>query len=135
MRAPQWVVPALVAAAAAAGVGGARLFAAASVVHDYPAGAAATASRSVVFVVDGVRCVDTAERAAKQLADVPGAIRFTAWASRAKVEIAYDPAATGPQALRDAIEGPVHDEDTDEYLFGIYTVREVDGTKVTESSR
>jgi len=134
VRAPQAIVPALVIVAAAAGVGGARLFAAPSVVRDFaPAGGGA--SRAVTFVVDGVRCVDTAERAAQQLVDAPGVIRFTAWASRARVEVVYDPAATDAQAIRDAIEGPVHDETSGEYLFGIYTVREVDGVKVAESSR
>ena len=135
MRAPAWIVPALVVVAAAAGVGGARLFAAPSVVRDFGAAAPEGAVRRAVFVVDGVRCVDTAQRAADQLAGTPGVVRFAAWASRAKVEITFDPAVTDASALREAIEGPVHDATTGEYLFGVYSVREVDGVKVAESSR
>ncbi len=133
MKAPLWIVPALVVVAAAAGIGGARLFAAPSVVRDF----AATASeeRRVVFVVEGVRCVDTAERASRQLEDVPGVIRFTAWAPRAKVEVTYDPAVTDPAAMKDAIEGPVYNETTGEFLFGVYAVREIDGVEVAESPR
>lgn len=135
VRAPAWIVPALVVAAAAAGVGGARLLAAPSVVRDFAAHAPGTATRRAVFVVDGVRCVDTAERAAGQLAGVPGAIRFTAWAARAKVEVTYDPAVTTAEALREAIEGPVHDDSTGEFRFGVFAVREVNGVKVESIRR
>ena len=135
MRVPHWIVPALVVVAAVAGVGGARLFAAPSVVRDFGAAPPGAAPRHVVFIVQGVRCVDTAERAARQLEDVPGVIRFTAWAARAKVEVIYDPAATGAPALKDAIEGPVFDEATGEFLFGVFAVREIEGGENLESPR
>jgi hypothetical protein len=132
MKAPLWIVPALVIAAAASGVGGARLFAAPSFVrvYDHAAATPDATKRSALFVVEGVRCVDTAERAAKQLEGESGVIRFTSWASRAKVEIVFDPAITDVTALREAIEGPVYDDASGEFLFGLYVVREVDGAKV-----
>ncbi|MHB8079664.1 MAG: hypothetical protein ACYDIE_10485 [Candidatus Krumholzibacteriia bacterium] len=130
MKAPLWIVPALIVMCAAAGAGGARLFAAPSVTREFAAAAQGTAVRRVVFVVAGVRCVDTAEGAARQLAATPGALSFAAYASRGRVEVTYDPAVTGVPALIEAIEGPVYDEATHEFRFGVYAVREVNGVKV-----
>jgi hypothetical protein len=135
VKAPLWIVPALIVACAAAGAGGARLFAAPSVTREFAQAAQGSTSRRVVFVVGGVRCVDTAEGAARQLAEVPGALSFVAHASRGRVEVAYDAAVTSVPALIEAIEGPVYDEATQEYRFGVYTVREVDGAKIDLSSR
>jgi hypothetical protein len=130
MRAPAWIVPALVVAAAVLGVGGARLFAAPSLVLDYAAPPPDGPTHAASFLVEGVRCVDTAARAARQLDDEPGVIRLTAWAPRAKLEVTFDPAVTSAAALRDAIEGPVYDESAGEFRFGVYVVREIDGVKV-----
>ncbi len=130
-----WIVPALIVVCTAAAAGGARLFAAPSVTREFAAAAQGTVSRRVVFVVSGVRCVDTAEGAARQFAEVPGVLSFTAYASRGRVEVAYDAAVVGVPALIEAIEGPVYDESTQEFRFGVYVVREVDGAKVDERSR
>ncbi len=132
MRVPRPVVPVLVALAAAAGVLGARFVERPSVVRDYASGADADGVRTTRLVVHGVRCVDTATAAALQLADVPGVKRFTAWAAGGRVEIRFDPAATDVAALIGALEGPVYDEASQEYRFGTYAVREVDGRKVDE---
>jgi len=102
---------------------------------DFAAPAPGAATRQVVFIVQGVRCVDTAERAAQQLAAVPGVIRFTAWAARARVEVTYDPAATTTSALQEALEGPVYNEQTGEFLFGVFAVREIEGGENLESPR
>jgi hypothetical protein len=128
-------VPALVAVLAMTGIGGARLFAAPSVVRDFGAAPPGAATRQVVFIVQGVRCVDTAERAARQLAEAPGVIRFTAWAARARVEVTYDPAVTTASALQEALEGPVYDEQTGEFLFGVFAVREMQGGDLVENPR
>lgn len=132
MKVPRPIVPALVALAAGAGVLGARFVERPSVVRDFAPGAEAAGVRTARFVVRGVRCVDTAAAAAQQLADVPGVKRFTAWASGGRVEIRFDPAATDVAALTGALEGPVFDEASQEYRFGTYAVREVDGRKVDE---
>lgn len=129
MKAPAWVVPVLVVAFAALGVGGARFLAVPSVVKDYP-GAAASDLRVTTMVVEGVKCVDTAERAAAQLEGVPGVARFSAYASRNRVEVAFDPSRTSPEALREALEGPVYDPATGEFLFGVYRVVETDGLEI-----
>ena len=66
MRAPAWIIPALVVACSAAGVGGSKLVVAPSLVREYAAGATQattpTDARTSQFVVKGVKCVDTAER-------------------------------------------------------------------------
>ena len=131
MKVSGWVVPALVVISAAIGVGGSRLLAAPSLVHEY---AAAPSSghdlQTARFVVKGVRCVDTAASAARQIDGEPGVIRLTAWAARAQLEVAFDPAATDVEAIREAIEAPVFDAATGEITFGVYVVREIDGVKV-----
>lgn len=135
MKAPLWVVPALIVACAAAGAGGARLFAAPSVTREFAPAAQGSTPRRVVFVVSGVRCVDTAEGAARQFAEVPGVLSFVAHASRGRVEVTYDAAVADVPALIDALEGPVYDEATQEFRFGVYAVREVDGERVEPRSR
>ena len=129
MKVPGWSVPALVVLLTLAGVGGARLFAVPSVVLDLPT-AGTGARRTTVLVVDGVKCVDTAERAAGQVKGLPGVSRFVAYASRNRVEVTFDPAVSGVAEIVEAIEGPVHDAATGEYLFHVYRVVEIDGGKV-----
>lgn len=135
MRAPAWLVPVLVVLFAALGVGGARVLMAPSVTRAYAAAAPDAATRTTTLVVKGVRCVDTAERAAKQLDGAPGVLRLVAYASRARLDVTYDPAATGVAEIVEAIEGPVHDEAANEFLFGLYRVVEIDGVAAGEESR
>lgn len=130
MKAPAWIIPALVVACTAAGVGGSKLVTAPSLARDYAVAAPGAAARTSVFVVAGVKCVDTAERAAHQLDDLKGVLSLEAFASRARVEVTYDPVLTGAAAIREAIEGPVHDTTTGAYLFGLYKVIEMDGVKI-----
>ncbi len=129
MKVPGWSVPALVVLLALAGLGGARLFAVPSVVVDLSP-AAQGAQRTTVLVVDGVKCVDTAERAAGQVKGLSGVTRFVAYASRNRVEVTFDPAVSSTAKIVEAIEGPVHDPATGEYLFHVYHVVEIDGAKV-----
>lgn len=135
MRAPAWIIPALVVAFTAAGVAGSRLAVAPSLAREYATGDAtraadAAALRTSVLVVRGVKCVDTAERAAKQLDGLAGVRRLEAFASRARLEVTYDPTLVDAAALRDAFEAPVHDGKSGEYLFGLYEVIEMDGVKM-----
>jgi hypothetical protein len=129
MRASPWVVPVLVILAAVLGVGGARFLAAPSFTRDY---AAARGGRveTVRFVVRGLKCVDTAEQVAGQFADVPGVLRYVAYASRNEAQVTYDAAVTDPQALRAAIEGPVVDEASGQILFHQFQVVSLDGAKI-----
>ena len=130
MRAPAWIIPALVVVFAAAGVGGAKLVVAPSLARAYADAVPGSDPRTSVFVVEGVKCVDTAERAARQLDGVAGVLSLEAFASRARVEVTYDPAHVDAEAIRSAFEGPVFEPATGEYLFGLYTVIEMDGLKI-----
>ena len=130
MRVSGWIIPTLVVAAAAIGVGGSRLLAAPSLVRDYAAPSPGRDLRTATFVVQGVRCVDTAEAAARQLDGETGVVRLTAWASRARLDVAFDPSTTDVGTIRDAIEAPVFDAATGEIVFGVYEVREVDHVNV-----
>ena len=134
MRAPAWIVPVLVVACAAGGVAGAKLLVAPSLSEIYAVAAPDAPTRTSVFVVEGVKCVDTAERAARQLQGLAGVQRLEAYASRARVEVTYDPAVASAAAIREAFEAPVHDPATGEYLFGLYRVIEMDGEKIESES-
>lgn len=136
MRAPAWLVPLLVVACAAAGVAGARLLVAPSLVEVYDRAQATNtaALRTSVLVVRGVKCVDTAERAARQLDEVAGVRRLEAFASRARLEVTYDPELADAATLREALEAPVRVPETGEYLFGLYEVVEMDGVKIASTA-
>lgn len=132
MRAPAWIIPVLVVACTAAGIGGSRLLVAPSLEHTFAAAAPGMETRTARLVVEGVKCVDTAERAAAQLKDVDGVLACTAFASRARLDVTYDPARTNAEAIREALEAPVQVAATGEYLFGVYQVVEMDGLKIAD---
>ncbi len=134
MRAPGWLVPLLVVACAAGGVAAARLLVAPSLAETYAVPAPGATTRTSVFVVEGVKCVDTAARAAHQLRGVAGVYGLEAFAPRARLQVTYDPAVTNVVALREAFESAVHDTATGEYLFGLYRVVEIDGQKIESDS-
>ncbi len=132
MKAPAWIIPVLVVACAAAGVGGSRLLVAPSVVHTYAQAGPTADARTSQMVVEGVKCVDTAERAVAQLNDVAGVLKCVAYASRARLDVTYDPARTSAAAIREALEAPVLVPATGEYLFGLYRVIEMNGEKIAD---
>lgn len=129
MRVPPWTVPLLVLLCAALGLAGARFLVRPSVVLDLAQAPSDADLRTTVLVVGGLFCVDTAERAAGQLDGLPGVFRFTAFASRNRAEVLYDPAVATVESIRKAIEGPIYDKKTGEFLFGLYRVVEADGVK------
>jgi len=130
----RYTVPLLVVLAAALGLGGARLFAIPSVeLQLVPEGAeSGGATAEVSLLVDGVKCVDTARWAASTLEELPGVHRFVAYASRNRVDVTYDPSQIDVGQIRAAIEGPVHDEESGEFLFGMFEIVEIDGRPVSE---
>ena len=130
MRTPAWIVPVLLVFCTAAGVGGSRLLEAPSVTRTWAGSVPDAGSRTSVFVVTGVKCVDTAERAAHQLDDLPGVQRLEAFASRARLDVTYDPAVLDAAEIRAALEGPVLDPATGGYLFGLYRVIQMDGVEI-----
>lgn len=128
MKVPRTLVPALVVLATLAGFGAARFLAAPSYVKEYPGAAKGGGAQTSVFVVDGLKCVDTAQRLASQLDDSAGVRHFVAYASRNRAEVTFDPSATTREDLVKAFEGPVFDPETQTYVFKQFKVVEVDGS-------
>ena len=125
MKVSPWVVPILVVALTAGGVGLAQLFAIPTVEMDLAPGAEPPPGAVVLtLVVRGVRCADTARAAATSLEDMSGVFRYVAYASHGRVDITIDPALTNRKSLIEAIEGPVYDADSGEFLFGVFAVVE-----------
>jgi len=122
MKVSAWIVPFLIALAAGGGIGGARIFAAPSFSRDFGPAEAGGRPESVRMVVRGLKCVDTARTLAGQFEGVPGVIRYVAYASRNEARVTYDGAVTGPQALEEAVEGPVFVPGTGEILFHQFEV-------------
>ena len=89
MTVPRWIVPVLILIMTALGLWTARLIAIPSVTVDYSKGGPSEieGAAKVAFLVEGVRCVRTAERASMAFQDEPGVVRFTAFAARNTIEI------------------------------------------------
>ena len=121
LRVPGPAVAALVVAMTLGGLVAADLVAFPSYSRTYVAPASTSVQR-VTLVIDGLRCVDTARQVAAQLDGRPGVVSLTAYAADHEAEIAYDPSAIGVAALIEAIEGPVLDERSGEFLFHLYRV-------------
>ncbi|HPR62783.1 MAG TPA: heavy-metal-associated domain-containing protein [Thermoanaerobaculia bacterium] len=129
MRVPTWVLPFLIILCAGIGIGGARLLVMPSVVKNYASPPAGASLATTILVIDGLKCVDTAERAAGQLEGVPGVVSFTAFASRNRAEIVFDSNICTVNDIINAIEGPVYNASTGEFLFGVYRIVEADGVQ------
>lgn len=121
---PAGVLPALLVLLGIAGVAGSKTFALPSYSETYTTRSTEQAE-TIHLVVKGVRCVDTAQRAASQLRDVPGMLSLVAFASRNELELRVDPTVADVETIRTAIEAPVYDEGTDQYLFHQFEVIEV----------
>lgn len=130
MRVSPWAVPLLVVALAALGIAGARLLSLPSYTRTFSPVPPDAARREVTFVVDGLRCVDTARRVAAQLEGLPGVVDFTGFATRHEARITFDVRRTDAVALRRAIEGPVHDPTTGRFFFHQFRVVGTDGPAV-----
>jgi hypothetical protein len=134
MKVPNWIVPPLIVLFTLLGLGAARLMAIPSVTLEFPAARQADAARrvdTVTLLVDGVRCVDTARRAASTLEDVAGVLSYTAYASRNRVEVGFDPDVTSAAQVAAALEGPVWEKETGEILFHQFKVLEIDGQPIS----
>ena len=84
MNVPKWSVPALIVLLTVGGLALARIIAIPSVIVDYPEASNADLEKAgrVTFLIDGVRCVKSAEAASLAFNEAPGVLRFTAFASR-----------------------------------------------------
>jgi ferredoxin/copper chaperone CopZ len=130
---PAWVAPVVVAVAAVAGVASADLLTLPTLARDFEAAdatgatGAARATRTVTLTVRGVRCARTAADAIAQLDGEAGVIRAEAFGADRRVDVTFDPATTGVDAIRDAIEGPFLDPATGVFVYDRFEVIEVDG--------
>src|SRR5262249_62305015 len=61
------------------------------------------------FPVVGMHCAACASRIEKALADTPGVTSAGVNFATARATVKYDPAATGPEALRDAVREQGYD--------------------------
>ncbi len=126
MRVPKVFVPFLVVALTIAGIGVAELFSIPTVEILIVDGAEKPQTVSVLtLMIPGVRCADTARSAGANIEEIAGVVKFVAFASHNRVEITYDPQRTDPESLIEAIEGPVYDAESGEFLFGVFTVSEI----------
>ncbi len=130
MKVPGIIIPLLILFFAGIGIQSSYLFSIPSVDLDFTPASAGSNTVTSIFLVDGVRCVDTAKKAASTLKSIPGMVHFTAFASRNRVEITYDPERVDTADILAAIEGPVFDEETNEIFFNVFSVLEIDGVKI-----
>jgi ferredoxin len=122
---PRAAVPALVVLLAVAGVAAGDVVALPS--HTLEVAPAGPSTAVTSLVVRQVRCSDTARLAAEHLATAPGVLTIVSYAARHTMEVTYDPARTDPARLRAALEGPVWDAESGQFLYGRYQVIEIDG--------
>lgn len=87
-------------------------------------------SVSTNFTVEGVRCVDTAARAAQTLKELDGVGSVTAYASKNSMVVLYDNKKISPEKIIKVIEGPIFDTETGTYLLHQFKVLEIDNLKV-----
>jgi hypothetical protein len=135
VRVPKVAVPVLVVAFAGAGLFSSRFLAVPTLTRTFVQSAPALSSaRTSVFLVDGLKCRDTAEKALSHLEGVAGVLGAAAYASRNEARVTFDPSVTDPRAIREAFEGPEYDPATGEIWFGRFTVVEIDGVPMTAES-
>ncbi len=125
-RVPRWSVLLLLGVATAAGLAGAGAVTLPSYERVFREGAPSS-PRALAMTIDGVRCVDTAKKAAAQLEGLQGVFFVRARAADRLLEVTYDSAMTSPQAISEAIEGPVFEEATGAFLFGVFRVLDAVG--------
>lgn len=127
---PRLAVPAILLILTLAGLAGGSIIVVPSFAREYNQESDAGQTRTVSFTVDGVRCVDTAEIASTVFDGFDGILSFTAYGSRNEVVLEYDAAVIGVEMLKKIMEGPVHDEESGQFVFHVFKVLEIDGHPV-----
>ena len=126
-RIPAVALPVLIVLFAVLGIGGARHVRIPSVVHDYDTAQLMPVDGPLSMVrmtVDGVKCVDSAQRAARQLEELEGVHQFKAYAAQHEVEVLFDGTRVDPGGIRSAFEGPYYDAANNRFLFHLFKVVE-----------
>jgi len=113
-----WVVPAVVAALAVAGLLGASLISVPTLTHSFDPGFEGERA-TTVLTVEGVRCWGTADFLREHIEHIPGLVSMVAYAGKHRLVIEYSPKAVDVETIVAAIEKPV---DTDEGYIQYFDV-------------
>ncbi len=121
---PAWLLVLLILVSGTAGYFSAGAFTFASYEQIYADPGMGIETARLTLIVDGVKCVDTAENAAHQLEGLPGLFELAAFAADNRLELSIDPLRLSRDAIVDRLQGPVWVPETGEFLFGVFRVRE-----------
>lgn len=125
-RTAWWVVPVVLVALTAVGLASASFLEVPSYRQEFSPLGDAGEARTVDMKVRGLRCRGTARSLARQLEPVPGILSFEGFASTHRARLTYNPSRTDVDALVRAMEGMAYDEDSGEFLYGLFKVLSVD---------
>lgn len=81
---------------------------------------------TVEYEVNGLKCRGTANLFARQIADVPGVVSFTAYARTHTALVEYDPTVTSPDEIREAAVEPIEHEGEIYEVFEVVAERAID---------
>ncbi len=129
MKVPQILVPILIVILTAAGLSATRFIMIPSITKTFDKAEQIPLERTVTakFIIEGMKCVSTAEMAASTLEDLKGIKSLNAYASYNRLEVSFDPSIAKEADIVEALEGPVFDEESMEILFKQFKVVEIDG--------
>jgi hypothetical protein len=131
MMVSKWTVPGLIIFLTIFGITSSRIISIPSLTVEFGQVSPNQETRESVFLVDGVKCVDTARLAMSALKGLDGVFSAVAYASRNRIEVRYDPGLIDKFKISDAFESPIYDSENKEYLFRIFSVLEIDGSKLS----
>ncbi|MGD9400833.1 MAG: hypothetical protein PVF95_01060 [bacterium] len=118
MTARVWVVPAVVASLAVAGLLGASLISVPTLTHSFDPGFEGERA-TTVLTVDGVRCWGTADFLREHIEHVPGLVSMVAYAGKHRVVIVYSPGAVDVEEIISEIERPIETDDGNLMFFDV----------------
>ncbi len=121
---PAWLLALLILIAGTAGYFSAGAFTYSSYDQIYEEPGPGMEPARLTLFVDGVKCVDTAIGAARQLEGLPGLYDLTAYAADNRLELRIDPARLSADTIVEKLQGPVWVPETGEFHFGVFRVRE-----------
>lgn len=131
MKVPTILIPILIIALTAVGLGASRFVKIPTVSVSFREIGTEEATRKATFIIDGVSCKDRATAALGTLEGLEGIYEATAYASFNRVEVLYDPRQIELSEIRERFEGPVYFEETGEYVFNMFKIISIDGLKTS----
>lgn len=127
MKVPTFLIPVLIVALTAGGLGAAHFIKIPTAVMSFQEIGAYVNAHKATFIVEGVSCKDRAMAALGTLSGFDGIYKVTAYASYNRIDVLYDPQKTGVSEIGKRFEGPVYIEETGEYIFNMFKVIKIDG--------